>query len=165
MENYQLKENEKLFYKGKGILIEKKGKTEIILTNINIVFITKQKKFFAKEIIDIELYPIENIKKHKGLPQIILNNKIVDISLTTTNKKFKFNSKEDANQFISATKKLLTSKLTLCYSKIKKTLKNSKIVKQVGGTLKAIVSGTIIKLVNQGINKLGQAVSKALHLP
>ena len=39
MENYQLKEDEVVFYKGTVGLSELKGSTQLVLTNFNVVFI------------------------------------------------------------------------------------------------------------------------------
>ena len=47
MEHYDLEEDEVVLYKGKVSLQNQKGITELILTNINFVLITKQKKLFS----------------------------------------------------------------------------------------------------------------------
>ena len=49
MEHYDLEENEVVFYKGQVSQRNKKGTTEVVLTNINLVFINKYKKLFSKE--------------------------------------------------------------------------------------------------------------------
>ncbi|MBQ3494359.1 MAG: hypothetical protein IJA69_02985 [Clostridia bacterium] len=53
MENYNLRTDEVVLYKGNVILKNKKGTTELILTNINLVFINKYKKLFSKEEITV----------------------------------------------------------------------------------------------------------------
>ena len=49
MENYNLGPNEVVLYKGDVKLKDTSGSTELILTNINLVFINKIKKLFSKE--------------------------------------------------------------------------------------------------------------------
>jgi len=49
MENYDLEEDEVVLYKGNVALKNKKGETNLILTNVNFVFITKEKNCFRKK--------------------------------------------------------------------------------------------------------------------
>ena len=62
MKNYDLEENEVVFYKGQVSQKNKKETTEVVLANINLVFINKYKKLFSKEQITVDTYPINEIK-------------------------------------------------------------------------------------------------------
>ena len=62
MENYNLRADEVVLYKGNVILKSKKGTTELILTNLNIVFINKYKELFSKEEVTVLEYPVGSIK-------------------------------------------------------------------------------------------------------
>ena len=62
MENYDLEQDEVVLYKGNVSLKKKKGITELVLTNINFVLITKRKRLFTKPQVFVDTYPIEEIK-------------------------------------------------------------------------------------------------------
>lgn len=49
MENYKLKPEEVVLYKGDVILSGKKGTTELIFTNINMVFVNRYKNYFQRK--------------------------------------------------------------------------------------------------------------------
>lgn len=48
--------------------------TELILTNKNIVLITRIKKIFAQEQLSVEVFPLVDVKVYDGMPQIKHNN-------------------------------------------------------------------------------------------
>lgn len=110
MDNYSLQPNESVLYKGDVHLVNENGYTQLLLTNLNFVFITKTKKIFAKEQVEVEAYPIGDIKIYNEIPQIKQNDHSVEIYLTTTEKKLNFLSKHEAHKFVNATYELLTGK-------------------------------------------------------
>ena len=110
MENYKLRADEVVLYKGDVALKNKNGTTELILTNINLVFINRYKKLFSKEEIIILEYPVHSIKMYEGEPQIKAKSNIVEIYLLETEIEVEFNSKMELYKFINATNKLLTGK-------------------------------------------------------
>ena len=72
MENYILKQDESMIYKGQVSFQDtskpkqiKTYNTELRLTSKNIIFITRTKKFLSKEIEDTEIYAIDTLKIYK----------------------------------------------------------------------------------------------------
>ncbi|MBQ7797760.1 MAG: hypothetical protein IJ371_01400 [Clostridia bacterium] len=124
MKNYELSSNEVVLYKGDVTPVEDKGAIRLILTNLNIVFITTHKKFFGKEEIDVESYPVGEIKIYNGVPQLKVQGNIVEIYLLTDEKEIKFSSKSEIHKFINEATNLLThkTKLERCAEKVKKTI-------------------------------------------
>ena len=113
MENYNLREDEVVLYKSDINLLDKKGKTTLlILTNINIVFITKTKKLLEEEIVNTEIFPVGDIKIYEGIPQVKSNANKVELYFKTTEKEFAFNSKSEVHKFQNTIIKLLTGKTT-----------------------------------------------------
>lgn len=110
MENYKLREDEVLLYKGDIEMSDKKDNTQLLLTNINIVFITKTKKIFQEESVDVISFPIEDIKMYEGVPQVKTKSNNVEIYLKSGEKEFAFDSKNELHKFVSAINKLLTGK-------------------------------------------------------
>lgn len=100
-----------MFYMGGGVTLNnKKGDTQLVLTNLNVIFITRYKKLFSQEEVDVQSYPIENIKIYKGIPQVKSNAKTVEIYLKETEIEFEFESKKELNKFMSEINKLITGK-------------------------------------------------------
>ena len=67
MENYELKPNEFLLYKGDVLLgTNKKASTQLIFTNINFVFVTKIKKLFSEEEVIVKNYAVADLKFYKN---------------------------------------------------------------------------------------------------
>lgn len=110
MEYYDLAEDEFVLYKGFVWLRNKKDITEIILTNINFVLITKIKKLFGKEDVIVDVYPTEKIKYYKGEPQVIKNGKIVALYFLHDETEFMFESRNECGKFMNSALKLLTDK-------------------------------------------------------
>lgn len=120
MEKYSLQPNESLLYKGECHLVNKNERpldsllstenTELLLTNLNLVFIKKTKKIFAKGQVEVEVYEIENIKIYNEIPQIKQNESRVEIYLKNDEKILDFLSKHEARKFINITYELLTGK-------------------------------------------------------
>lgn len=164
MENYKLKENEVVLYKGEITLADKKGNTQLILTNLNIVFITKNKKLFTEEEVNVDFYPVEEIKIYEGIPQIKTKGNIVELYLLSTEKEFTFISKIELHKFMSEAKKLLTGKTTAERNaeKVKNTIKlvddtlGIDTVSAVGNTVKDGIVGK----VGKGFKAIGKIFKK-----
>lgn len=110
MRDYQLQTNEVVFYKGDVTLKEKKGATELIFTNLNIVFITRLKKFLKDEEITVEIFPITDIKVYNNQPQIKYKGNLVEIYFLNTEKEIVFCSKIELHKFINSTTNFFTGK-------------------------------------------------------
>lgn len=110
MEYYDLAEDEVVLYKGYVWLKNQKDITELILTNINFVLITKIRKLFGKDEIVVDVYPAEEIKFYKGEPQVIRNGKIVALYFLHDETEFMFEARNECGRFMNAALKLLTDK-------------------------------------------------------
>lgn len=110
MENYSLQSNEAVLYKGEATLGNNKKRSELLLTNINIVVITKTKKLFSNEQVDLKSYPVKDMKVYNDVPQIKQHGCMVEIYLTNTEITFDFYSKFEAYKFATAANKLVTGK-------------------------------------------------------
>ena len=120
MENYNLLPDEVVLYKREGRLINKSEKplaslstnttTELILTNLHLVFVKKTKKLFAKEQVEVEVYPIEEIKVYNEIPQIKQKDTCVEIYLTNGEKTIDLFSKHEVRKFVNKAYELLTGK-------------------------------------------------------
>ncbi|MBR4407733.1 MAG: hypothetical protein IKT27_05415 [Clostridia bacterium] len=141
MENYKLKENEVVLYKGDIKLAKNNEEARLILTNLNLVFVPNSNEGAT------EVYPVEEIKVYENQPQVKTRGNIVEIYLTSTEKEFSFVHKLDSLKFMNAIKKLLTGKTASqrYADKVKSGLQivedalDVGIVKNIGGTIKDIV--------------------------
>lgn len=122
MERYQLQSDETVLYEGEVTKVYKYKKesfldsfstpptTELLLTNKNIVLTTRTKKMFAKEQINVELFPLTDVKIYDNMPQIKQNKINVEIYLTSGEIYVDFNSKLEAAKFYQIAIQTLTGK-------------------------------------------------------
>jgi len=172
MEHYDLEESEVVLYKGNVSLKKKKGITELVLTNINFVLITRRKRLFSKEQVNVETYPIDEIKYYKGVPQVIKKGHLIELYFLNDETEFTFESRNEARKFVSAALNLLTNKTTFertlekSIDKVKGTISlvDDKLgIDSVGMTKGAIKSGIIGKTTNvigNGIKAIGHLKKK-----
>ena len=99
MEFYQLKPHEVVLFKGTVQLINKKEPSELILTNLNLVFITKEKKLFAEGDTFVEYLPMQEVKFYKNVPQIKNIGVNVEVYFISGEKFFSFETKGEAHKF------------------------------------------------------------------
>ena len=122
MERYRLQSDETVLYEGNVHKIEKYEKksimasfnttsiVELLLTNKNIVLTTRMKKMFSKEQLNIEIYPLSDIKIYEEMPQIKLNKLDAEIYLTSGELYLTFISKAEITKFYQSVMKVLTGK-------------------------------------------------------
>lgn len=110
MKDYQLKEDEVVLFKGDVQLQGFKGKTELIFTNHNFVFITKTPKLLGEDEINVEIFPVTDVKIYEKKPQIKSRGLNVEIYFLRDEKTCTFSSEEDVNEFMNESQKLLTHK-------------------------------------------------------
>lgn len=110
MEYYNLSEDEAVLFKGNVILNDKVGATQLVLTNKNLVFITKTLDPNNEFIAYSDIYSIEEVKIFKNKPQIEFKNMGVEMYLKTTELYFTFDTKKELSLFKSAIIDLLTGK-------------------------------------------------------
>lgn len=131
-------------YKGNVILKDKKGETELVLTNINLVFINIKKKTFEKEEVTVLEYPVDSVKMYEGMPQIKFKGAAVEIYLLDREIEFEFLSKIEAMKFNSATTKLLTG-TTAAQRNAKKVKETIELVDDTLGIDSVQATGNVIK--------------------
>ncbi len=164
MDNYNLKAEEVVLYKGNGLFKNKKGITELILTNINIVFINKYKKPFSKEEITVYEYSVRSIKIYEGVPQIRTKGNIVEIYLLENEVEFEFYAKTELHKFVNASNKLLTGETSV--QKGAKKIKNAiGLVNDTLGINTVEATGNLIKNgivgnVTGALGKIGSLFNK-----
>ena len=110
MTNYTLQPNETVLYQGNVMIESRIATVEMILTNLNLVFVITTRKFLAKSQIDVEVYPIEEIKVYNNVPQIKQKNNRVEIFLSCGEVAVLFASMFEASKFVNAALHLLTGK-------------------------------------------------------
>lgn len=145
MDNYELKENEVVLYKGEITLLDSDEITQLVLTNINIVFITKYKNSVEGEI-NVETYPVDKIKMYQGVPQIKTKADVVEIYFTSTEKEFTFVSKTELHKFMSSAIKLITGK-----TKVERGAEKLKhAIEVIDDTLGVDIVGATGKVIKSG---------------
>lgn len=110
MEYYNLAEDEVVLYKGDVRFCGKPNLSQLVLTNKNLVFITKTKKLFGEREAEISEYSLDDVKIYEGVPQVKTKSSDVEIYLKSTELEFSFDSKSELMKFQSAITKRLTGK-------------------------------------------------------
>ena len=153
MENFVLQPNESVLYKGEGRFANKNGsllstqKLEIILTNLNLVFIEKTKKVFSKEQVVVEVHPIGEIKIYNGIPQIKQKNTAAEIYFINEEKLVIFYSKHELHKFVNVVNRLLTGKSMA----VRGADKVKNVVNLVDDTLGVNTMGAVKTIVENGV--------------
>ncbi len=116
MEALHLQENETVLYKKENCIMLQKDRqrttasSELVLTNLNLILIHRIPKLFSHDQIDIEKYPIENLKIYQGIPQIKQNGTCVEIYLLSHEISINLRSAIEAKKFINKAYELITGK-------------------------------------------------------
>ena len=128
MENYILQENETILFRGTAVLMPN-GKapkdpeeSDVLLTNLNIVFISKIKKLF-KTVSEVAAYSVNDVKIYDEAVQIIRRKNIVDIYLKQGEIFADFKKEKYAKEFCDKALKLITG-----YSKFVRSVKKTQKV-------------------------------------
>lgn len=162
MEHYSLQANESVIYKNKGRLLNKSNKKlesdiELVLTNLYLVFIKIRKKVFSEQV-EIEGYPIEEIKIYNELPQIKQDATCVVIYLTSGEKTVELFSRMEVRKFINCAYELLTgeTQMTRGAGKVKNAigLVDDALGIDTVGTIQSVVENGIVgTLIGKGKKK------------
>lgn len=151
MKQYKLQENEVILFRDQiSILIDGKTpcktETEILLTNLNLVFINKKKQVFKKDVFETEVYALETVKVYNEAPYIIRTNLIVEVYLLACEKFIKFTDKKKAKTFHDAAMKAVSgnSKFVRAIKKVKKEINDTEEALDVDitGTAKVVLDIT-----------------------
>lgn len=168
MEHYDLDETEVVLYKGNVTLPNLKGDTQLILTNINLVLITRVKKLLAKEQVSVESYPMNEIKYYRDIPQVLRKGNLLELYFLHEEVEFSFNSSSDARKFVNATLTLLTNKTNFerKAEKVKSTistLDNSLGINSKNITTNLLANNVVGKTmgsIGKGIKTVGKIFKK-----
>ena len=112
MKHYNLQANESVLYQGEVSIEKRNGNVELILTNLNLVCIISTKKLFSKEQVEVEVYPVGDIKIYNDTPQIKQKGSRVEIFLSSNEIPVVFSSLFEAGKFVKSAFHLLTGKTT-----------------------------------------------------
>ena len=133
MENYILKSDETVLYRGSVVVMPdgkndaknvKKG--DLLLTNFNIVIITQTKKLL-KKVTDIEVYSTSEVKTYDESVQVIRRKSVVDVYLKTGELFLDFQKEKEAKVFCDKALRLISgeSKFVRSVKKVKKEIKET----------------------------------------
>lgn len=127
MENYILQENETILFRGSAILLpngkssKKEEEQDVLLTNLNIVFISKIKKLF-RTVSEVSVFSVSDVKIYDESIQIIRRKSIVDIYLKSREVFADFKKEKYAKEFCDKALKLISGHSKFVRS-VKKTQK------------------------------------------
>lgn len=113
MKNYQLAPNEVRLIQTPITLKTEKGaiSAEIILTDLNFIFVTPQKNFLWIKRKDRHVaFAKETVKIYQDTPQIKQTNTSVSIQFTTEDRVIEFETKKDARTFVIKAWEVITGK-------------------------------------------------------
>ncbi len=156
MSNYQLESNETVLYK--GIMVDFSGNEkrhsigvtvsyELILTNLNIVFVTKLKKLLSKEEVSNIIVPINTIKIYEGKPQIKQKNTTFELYFSNKEYTFSLPNKLEAVKFHNKIMELVTGKSM----SVRNSEKFKSAVELVDNTLGIDTLGTVTGVLQNGV--------------
>ena len=133
MENYILKSDETVLYRG-SVVVMPDGKSEaknvkkadLLLTNFSIVIITQTKKLL-KTVTEVEVYRTADVKTYDESVQVIRRKAVVDVYLKTGELFFDFKKEKEAKLFCDKALRLISgeSKLVRSVKKVKKEIKET----------------------------------------
>ena len=149
MDEYKLRSDESVLFK-----CDTFDNTKILLTNLNLVIIKESKKFKKRkkdlsleDQTPVNIYPVEDVKIYKDVPQIKLNNNTVEIYLTSTEITIEFCSRVDAYKFTNTAIELLTGKNS--FTRGAEKFKSA--IDTVDDTLGINTVGTVKNVVENGV--------------
>ena len=102
MKNYKLQENEVVRYRNPVTMQTEKGviPAEIVLTNLNFIFITEKKFLWFKPKKRRQAFAKELVKVYNGAPEVKQKGNTVTISFTTEDRVITFDDKKTARKFV-----------------------------------------------------------------
>ena len=133
MENYNLKENETVLYRGSATVMPdgksgvKNAKAcDVWLTNLNIVLFIRTKKVF-KVITEVETYSVSDVKIYDESAQVVRKKSVVDVYLKTGELFLDFEKEKEAKLFCDKALRLVSgeSKFVRSVKKVRKEIKET----------------------------------------
>lgn len=110
MEHYNLAEDEVVLYKGDVRFCGKPSLSQLVLTNKNLVFITKNESDVDINDIVTDVVSLSDIKFYQDIPQVKVNSNDVEIYLKTKELELCFKAKNELKKFYAEIIQLLTGK-------------------------------------------------------
>lgn len=114
MKNFSLGPDEALLFEGSADRKKSNDKhtrqTNIYLTNLNMIFEFVPPKIFGRGEVEIESFPVSDIKIYNGEPQIKNNGGEVKVFFTDHEEELTFDERKKARQFTNTAFKLITGK-------------------------------------------------------
>ena len=109
MENYKLGKEEVVLFRGRAHFLSGQDKlaVELLLTNLNFVFTTSEKKFFKERTVN-EVVSVKDVKVYRDNYQIIQKKNLVEIYFTETEKFVEFESAKIAKEFTDVALRLVS---------------------------------------------------------
>lgn len=156
MGSYKLESKETVLYKGEILNFSANEKHnsigstisyELMLTNLNMIFVTKVKKLLSKEELSYIAIPIENIKSYDGNPQI--KQKGTNFVLFFSDQEYSFSlpNKFEAIKFHNKIMELVTGKSVA----VRNSEKFKSAVDLVDNTLGIDSLGTVNGVLQNGV--------------
>jgi len=105
MDNYVLGPDEALLFE-----TEYYNDVRVALTNLNFIHFKKFKKFLSREQVVVAVFPKEELKVYKGVPQIKRKGKIIELYFTSGDAEVEFSSVSLAQKFERIFVNLVTDK-------------------------------------------------------
>lgn len=156
MGGYKLKSNETVLYKGTILNFSAKEKHnsigstisyELMLTNLNMIFITKVKKLLSKEESSYIDIPIETIKIYDGKPQIKQKGTNFEVYFSDQEYAFSLPNNFEAIKFHNKIMELVTGKSV----SVRNSEKFKSAVDLVDNTLGIDSLGTVTGVLQNGV--------------
>ena len=147
MENYTLKNDETVLYRGSAIIMpdgknEDKNaqKSDVLLTNFNIIVFQTKKKLF-KTTTEPVIYNVSDVKIYDEQVQVIRRKAIVDVYLKTGELFLNFKKEKEAKLFTDKALRLISgeSKLVRSVKKVKKE------IRETDEALDIDIEGSVVK--------------------
>lgn len=122
MDYYKLSNDEVILYHGTISMVssgkEKRGRSnnttyELLLTNLNFVFIIKTKQLLKKEQVDVEIYDVNTIKFYRDSPYIVQKKAVVELYFKECEKFIEFPKKKEAQTFVAKAMRVASGKSKL----------------------------------------------------
>ena len=110
MEKYVLQPDEAILFEDDVSIVESKTNDHIILTNLNVVIESTEKKVFKKGNTAVTVFPVTEIKVYKEKPQVVHKKEVVTIFLAMGEITMSFDSLFKATTFTTKITELITGK-------------------------------------------------------
>lgn len=169
MENYVLKENETVLYRHEVFVlpISKKRnemipKSELWLTNLNIVICTPKKKLL-RTVFETEVYSVSDVKRYDERVQVIKRGKIVDIYLKDAELFLDFKKSGEAKLFSDIALRLISgeSKFVRGVKRVQKEIRETDEALEIDTIGIAKTTAAIAADMTIGVASLPDAGKKA----